>query len=175
MRLEHQPETNCFGLVLPPTKETLKAISRNNSRKPKRQFIDRHHLYWPRCIYQDNETTKEFREHRFNSVWMLREDHTNIHFAFDGVTPPPLDVMKTYLIEAAILDNLDVCIKAIEMIDAALYSGKIKKVKTTESIREGKINAITNNLEKAAKIEIIPKNICQSSINKAAQYALFAA
>ena len=175
MRLEHQPETNCFGLVLPPTKETLKAISKNNSGKSKHQFIDRHHMYWPRCIYQDNQTTKEFREHRFNSVWLLREDHNNIHFTYDGVTPPPIDVMETYLIEAAILDSLDVCIKAIEMIDAALYAGRVRQVKSTESIREGKIDAITYNLAKATKIEIIPRNISQSSIHRATQYALIAA
>jgi hypothetical protein len=138
MLLERVPETNKFGLVLPPTPHSL-----SKPLKPERRSnsygdgSDRHHLYWPKKLYSNGLLTTEFREHRFNSVWLLRSDHNVIHNNFDGVPFPPTEIMEAFLEEAAVLEELDVCVRAVEMLDLATYEGRVrhkKKLKQKEII-----------------------------------------
>lgn len=163
MLVERSPETNRFGLVLPPSSEYLGYLS---LAKPKNRpdTVDRHHLYWPRTHYLNSAIGRDFREHRFNSVWMLRTDHNNLHHDFDGVPLPPSDVMATYLDEALLLDELGVCVRAVEMIDTAIYEGRVKRQPKTEEHRQHKLEAIRLSIEKVNRLEVLPDYIAQLAI-----------
>ncbi len=157
MRFERHPETNGFGLVLPPEPEGLEYLSFRGPRKrqPRPDHLSRHHLYWPEKLYRRNELSLMFREHRFSSVWLLRSDHDVIHRKYDGVPVPPKDVMETYLHEAALLDELEVVIRAVEMIDEAIYEGRVKRPVRAQGRREQNLELIHEKFAEARKVELI--------------------
>lgn len=121
--------------------------------------MDRHHLYWPRTLYIPSKLAKEFREHRFNSIWLLRSDHDSIHHRFDGVPIPSEDVMSTYLDEARLLDKLGVCVAALEMIDTAIYEGRVRYHRSVEENRESKLRTIDHHMKLVNGFEILPSQI----------------
>lgn len=163
---KHPPETNRFGLVLPPSPETIRFRSLNvPSRIP--DGVNRHHLYWPKSDYQKSELTAKFREHRFNSVWMLKSAHQLIHKLYDGVPFPSCDVMKVYLQEATVLDELGVCIRSIEMINDALYEGNISLKKASTAERNNKLELVNKNMEAINHFEILSSEVVSIAINRA--------
>ena len=172
MNLERQPETNRFGLVIPPSPETLEYIAFKHPKpKNKPQYVSRHHLYWPKTMYYTDELSMKFRDHRFSSVWLLNTDHKNIHKNYDGVPIPPRDVMETYLFEANILDELDVCVGALEMINEAIYEGRVRHRSETLRNRDSKITQIQRHLENASQFNFVPPEITSLMIPRAIEMA----
>ena len=141
MQMLSTPETNSFGLVLPPSEEELEYLRLFQRPKNRPDSVDRHHLYWPRNLYNTSKLSNRFREHRFNSIWILMTDHRILHKEYDGVPVPPRDVMTTFLDEAELLDELGVCVRAVEMIDSALYEGRVTHLNEVEENRQSKIQA----------------------------------
>jgi len=169
IKVQHPPETNSFGLVLPPSPEELDYLSYN---KPKNtpDSVERHHLYWPRVNYASSSLAQRFREHRFNSIWILHSDHTNYHSRFDGVPIPAKDVIKAYLEEAIMLDELDLCVTAIEMVNAAIYEGKVSRHGHAENTKKRKIEHIEQVYDRL-QLEVITNEVAQFTIERALDLA----
>jgi len=165
-RLERVPETNSLGLVVPPSPEELAyfAVKPQNAAT---DGIDRHHLYWPRALYKPNSLAYKFREHRFNSIWLLRSDHDGIHANYDGVPFPPRAVMHAFLGEAALLDNLNVNLSAVAMIDDAIYEGRVRLPKRVQQSRLQKLEAIHTSLEQIPNLQIIQGTNARVAVERA--------
>ena len=174
MRLTHQPETTSYGLALPPDETMLAHLAEKYKKSTFTQFSDRHHLYWPKSIYPEGTIAKKFREHRFNIVWLLRSDHNNIHRHYDGVPPPSPEIMHSFLNEAHVLDELEVCVKAIEMIDNITNREEKNINSSLLQKREEKLKYISSFLSKTLIFELVEEGIRQE-IGKAAEYAMLAA
>jgi len=166
MKIKHQPETNSLGLVIPPSPETISFLSINKPAKvPDR--INRHHLYWPKNYYHQNKLATSFREHRFNSVWLLKSVHQDIHDNYDGVPYPSKEVMEVYLQEATILDELGVCIKAIEMINEAIYEDRVKHERSTNEHKSQRLNLVSQNIAKVNHFEALPREVVAITLSRA--------
>jgi hypothetical protein len=166
MRLQHVPETNSFGLVLPPSPEDLEYLQLFQRPKHKPDTVDRHNLYWPRSLYVSSALAQQFREHRFNSIWTLRRDHNSIHSKFDGVPIPPQEVMSAYLDEAELLDELGVCVRAVEMMDIAIYEGRVRLPKAIKENRQQKIETIQSTIELVDYFEVIPAHLARLAVQQ---------
>lgn len=168
MKKRRAPETNSFGLVLPPDPEKLKYLELAKPNNPGEQSINRHHLYWPAKRYnRSSPLAKEFRDHPFNSVWLLTSDHMALHNEFNGVPVPPKDVMEAYLEEAVLLEELGVCIRAVEMIDAAIYEGRVSRPDVIEDHRQQRMETICEDVIKAGRLEIIQGGIAELTLSRA--------
>jgi len=166
MKIKHQPETNSLGLVIPPSPEKISFLSPNKpSKVPDR--INRHHLYWPKNYYHQDKIAASFREHRFNSVWLLKSVHQDIHDKYDGVPYPSKEVIEVYLQEAMILDELGVCIKAIEMINEAIYEGQVKHERSTNEHKSQRLTLVNQNIARANHFETLPREIVSLTISRA--------
>src|SRR5579884_1808401 len=175
MRHERVPETNSFGLVLPPSSDNISYLLPNSPKPKKQEFVDRHHLYWPRSVYlSDSKLAFKFREHRFNSVWILRTEHDAYHAIYDSVPIPPREVMQTFLEEAKLLEELNVCVQAIEMIDSAIYQGLVVNHSRVEEKRCWRLERAQATLERAARLEVIPLEVAQLAVERAMTPALAA-
>lgn len=174
MRIKRVPETNPFGLVLPPSHEDLKYLKLFKKPKQKPDGVDRHHLYWPGKVYESSKLAKQFREHRFNHIWILRSDHDRLHWRYDGVPIPPRDVMLTFLDEARLLDSLDVHAGAITMMDLQLYMGRVKKLEAFNERRLGRISTITETIKQVDRFEVVPRQVAQIAIAQLGELAVAA-
>jgi hypothetical protein len=170
MRTERIPELNRYGLVLSPTKEELVEL-RKSRTKP---FIgydetNRHHLYWPKVKY--NKSTRalsqHFREHRFNSIWILMSDHGNYHDRYDGVPVPSREVMREFLYQADFLDQLGVCVSAIKDINQGIMLGKKTHTAKTDRQKEEKLIEVLDRVERAEEFELVPEVLTLRAIKKA--------
>jgi len=169
MNIERMPTTNSLGLVLPPDAEKLTYLSYVNPKKSGPDNATQHHQYWPRKLYQDSELAMEFRNHRFNSIWILGQDHINWHNEFDGVEIPPTDVMKRFLEEANILHDLGVCVYSVELMDIGLYCGVIRRVDQTKLHRDQRLDTIQNTLKRARDLTVIAEPLSRLVLSKAQQ------
>lgn len=166
MRMERVPETSSLGLVVPPSSDEVSYLSHNSADRHS-LGVDRHHLYWPKIMYCASPLTREFRDNRFNVVWIHRHDHNELHSRYDGVPFPDRYVMEAFLEEAKILEALDVSVRAVEMINEAIYEGRVRKLAAGEAHREHHLEAIQKNIELAEQAEVVPLNLARFSIQKA--------
>jgi len=163
MRLERIPKTNDFGLVLPPD-----ALRYSITKPAKGDGISRHHLYWPECNYKaDNGLAVRFREHKFNSIWLLRSDHDKIHENYDGVPVPHPYVMEAYLEEANLLETLNVTVTDVGRLDQAIEQRVINKWERAWAQRQQKIETINRTLEQLKEPQIVPTEIAQLALSQA--------
>ena len=164
------PERNRHGLVIPPDPATV--TQARIEYYGKRARPDRHHLYFPKTAFKEAGTlATEFREHRFNSIWLPRFQHDKLHRKHDpfvrkypGSLIPDEDVMATFLDEAHILDELKVCVKAIDMIDEALYEGRVKHYGRTFEKRQHKVETAVGAMACIPRFEIVTSRIAQMVI-----------
>lgn len=170
MSLERVPETNSFGLVLPPTSDELEYLSLQAPNN-RHNGVDRHHLYWPRSLYLTSPLAKKFREHEFNSIWLMRHDHDNIHRHYDGVPFPPRTVMKAFLEEAELLEGLGISMRAVEMIDTAIYEGRLRNEAMGHANRSYHLEVIQQSLDRAARLEVVPQIVASMAVTKALNFA----
>lgn len=164
------PETNSFGLVLPPSAqdlEYLRLFKPHNRHKP--DFVERHHLYWPRLYYRSSELASKFRDHRFNSIWINMQDHDNLHKEYDGVPFPKEEIMYAFLNEAEILDRLGIQVKSVEMIDTAIYEGVVKDHQKIIEYRESQLENLYNTFNRALRISIVSKSLSELVIAEATE------
>lgn len=166
MGLEHSPETDGFGLVLLPELIDPSKISYFAPSKYV-ETINRHHLYWPKSLYNANELTRNFREHPFNSIWLLKSDHVKIHQTYDGVAVPDTDVMASFMDEAGLLESLQVSLKAIEMIDSAILAGRIKRISKSEDEKNRYLQIASGALKNVRKFELLNANIAKTAVERA--------
>jgi hypothetical protein len=164
MKFEHSPETNRFGLVLPPSAEDLAYLRLFQRPKRKPDTVDRHHLYWPRNTWNQEELSERFRAHPFNSIWIRRSDHELIHREYDGVNIPKREVMMAFLGEADLLDLLGVTVKSVEMIDLALYEGRVKHFNKVEESRIQKIETQSTLMERVEHFEVMPIELARLAV-----------
>lgn len=144
----------------------------------RRSFIDRHHLYFPKYVFRENGAlATEFREHRFNSVWLPRVQHERLHRRYQkaveqnpSIFVPDDDVMIAFLDEAKLLDDLEVCVSAIAMMDRAIYEEKVKFPQRLADHRNAKIEHIQEVSAKASSLEIIHQQIARSILESAQVY-----
>ncbi len=169
MGFEHSPETNGFGLVLLPELIDTKKISYFAPPKNS-ETVNRHHLYWPKSLYADNELARNFREHPFNSIWLLKSDHVKIHQIYDGVAIPDENVMATFMDEAGLLECLQVSIKAIEMIDAAILTGQVKRLSKSKNEKGRYLDIVGSTVKNAYKIELLNAAIAKVAVEKAVSF-----
>jgi hypothetical protein len=168
MKIERVPESNKFGLVLPPT-EYLLAPLRTESPNDK-DWPDLHHLYWPRKLYGKKKSlAKEFGDHSYNKVWLLRSDHDNYHAEYDGVPIPARDVMEVFLEEARTLELLRVSVRAVEMINEAIYEGRVKAAERTGGNKKAHLTRIYETVENFSNLELVPQNIAHLAVSRALQ------
>ena len=173
MKIESIPERNKFGLIIPPSPEELEYLSLFKKPSKRPDFVDRHHLYWPKVNYTTS-LAKEFRRHRFNSVWMLLSDHKQIHAEYDGVPVPSRDVMLTFLDEAGILDDMGVCVQAIEMINDAIYEGRVSKPELVEESRQQRVETLILHARRVNDFEVMPSNVVQHVVQELGELPLAA-
>ncbi len=169
MRFEHSPETDGFGLVLLPELIDPKRVSYFAPLRYS-DSVNRHHLYWPRSLYVQDELSSAFREHPFNSVWLLKSDHVQIHRQYDGVAIPDSDVMATFMDEAGLLESLQVSIKAIGMIDAAVMAGRVRKLAQSESNKSRHLEIVGATIKRIKEIEVLNSAIAKIAVENAQMY-----
>jgi hypothetical protein len=167
MWLKPEPEKTHFGLVLPPSQDELEYLRLFRKPKRKQDTVSRHHIYFPRKTYV-SPLEIEFREHDFNSIWILDSDHISLHKRYKYVCPPEKDVMEAFLDEAAILEEAGVCMRALEMIDAAIYEGRIKHLPKTQEDRLHKLETVAASKELVNDFEIIPLFMAHSVLSQLA-------
>ncbi|QQS64906.1 hypothetical protein IPO96_05095 [Candidatus Saccharibacteria bacterium] len=129
MKRGHYPR-NFKGLVMPPSpvESCEELIMQGTAPNHRRCFVSRHHLYWPRTLYEKDELSHEFREHPFNRVWMLDCQHGLIHKEYIGTRIPDAQTMAEFLKEADLLRTLGVSIRAVEGINNALEQSKVRRL-----------------------------------------------
>jgi len=168
------PTRNKHGLVIPPNVATLKTEESRTSHL-RRSFIDRHHLYFPKYAFKEaGSLALEFREHRSNSVWLPRTQHNRLHRRYHQVVEidpkifiPEEDVMTTYLDEVHLLDELKVCVRAVEMIDAAIDGGLVRRRHAVQENRTQKLERIREVLKFAQCFEIVTNTIIADATSEA--------
>ena len=166
MGLKRTPETTEYGLVLQPSPEELEYLRLFQVPKKRPDMVERHHLYWPRSLYFESKLATDFREHYFNSMWILHEDHTSIHKKYDGVPIPPEDVMDAFLDEAELLVELGICVRGVEMIDKAIYEDRISHLSIAEENRQQKIEIINTTIELVDHFEAMPAHLARMAISQ---------
>lgn len=175
------PDKNKNGLVVPP--EPVRIDERLAERYGERSKPDRHHLYFPRIEFQERgKLAHDFREHRFNSIWLPRFQHERLHKRYDrlirahpGYLVPSDEVMVTFLDEAHLLDELQVCVRAIEMMNDALYEGTVVKIDRTLENRQMRVESINDVVRRTANFEVITPQISRIAIEGAQRVMLSAA
>jgi hypothetical protein len=159
------PAKNKNGLIIPPT--PIELSPKTVEKKGIKSMPDRHHVYFPRYSFLEaGEVAQRFREHRFNSVWLPRFQHERLHRRYDNLVKihpnyfiPEEEVMLTFLDEAKILENLDVNLRAVDMIDDAIYEGRVADLGESSERREERIENIANGIKLTNRIEIVPRHI----------------
>lgn len=168
MRSLRVPETNDYGLVLPPQADDEAIIEYLKPANIHSLGVNRHHLYWPRGYYlRTSELAFRFREHRFNSVWMTIGSHHQYHELFDAVPVPPDDVMQAFLDEAAILDELGVCMHAVQMMDKGIYEGRVRKIDKVQQHRRERLATIEAVFDLEDEFRVIPVEFAQAMLHGA--------
>ncbi|HMS50492.1 MAG TPA: hypothetical protein PKA02_03615 [Candidatus Saccharibacteria bacterium] len=168
MRIEHVPERNELGLVLPPSPDELEYIRYIKPPPRKPNGVERHHLYWPRAIYSSG-LSRSFRDHPFNSVWIMHGDHTEMHAAHDGVPRPKHDIMKAFMRKAVMVEEINTCINGIAAIDAAFEEGRVHRVAVVEAHRQEKLQRIYDALERVSRLEAIQCVAADLTVNRAVE------
>jgi len=165
MKQMRSPDMNELGLVLTPINVTKKRNDIPNKNQP--LTIDRHHLYWPRQIYNQQELSHNFREHRFNSIWIYRSDHNEIHRQYDGIPIPSNIIMKAFLTEANLLDELDVCVRAIKVLDYLIDNQTPKRLDSVIDRRQRHVADLSSKIIELSEFELLPLEIANVAINNA--------
>lgn len=169
------PARNRHGLVIPPDPATITPERRQKYTKA--CFISRHHLYYPDKTFRSaGSLATEFMGHKFNHVWLPRFQHNKWHRRYDPFILknrtyliPDDDVMETFLDEAHLLDELNVCVRAIDMIDEALYEGRVTHRNSTVHKRESKLTTVEEVVNKASRFEIVTPFIARTVLQDAAR------
>lgn len=168
MRKPRVPEANDYGLVLPPQADDEAIIEYLKPADIHSLGVNRHHLYWPRGFYlRAGDLAFAFREHRFNSVWMTVANHRQYHEEFDGVPVPPNDVMRAFLDEAAILDELGVCMHAVQMMDENIYRGRVRKLDKVMEHRQERLATIEAVFTLEPEFRVVPAEFAQAVLHGA--------
>lgn len=161
------PARNRHGLVIPPDPATITQERRQKYYKA--CFIDRHHLYYPDKAFRSaGSLASDFMGHRFNQVWLPRFQHNKWHRRYDpfilkyrDYPIPADDVMETFL------DELKVCVRAIDMMNEALYEGRVKHTNSTVYKRDTKLNTVEKVVDKASRFEIVTPFIARAALQEA--------
>lgn len=125
MKQTYAPRTE-LGLAIPPTPMTAEEVDKITAPEDRRCLVSRHHLYWPREVFGATKLSKRFREHRFNSVWLPDPQHVEVHKHFLGAEVPDVKLMKKFMREAMILDQMDVSVQAVDVISEAVRGNRIR-------------------------------------------------
>lgn len=171
------PTRNRYGLIIPPEATKIKDTP-DRAPQQRRSFIDRHHLYFPKYVFrEEGPLAYEFREHRFNKIWLPRVQHNRLHRRYQpaidlnpSVFVPSSEVMATFLDEAHLLDDLQVCVTAVTMIDQALYEGRVKQFSKTQEHRTERIQRIHEVVSKLEDVELLRPTIIQNGVDQATLY-----
>jgi hypothetical protein len=159
------PAKNKNGLIIPPTPISL--TSENADKKGYKSIPDRHHVYFPRISFSEaGELAFRFREHRFNSTWLPRFQHEKIHRRYNPLVRehpsyflPEEEVMVVFLEEAKILEDLDVSVRAVDMINDAIYDGRVRQTNKSLESLENRLDIIGEKLKQTQQIEVVPRFI----------------
>jgi hypothetical protein len=170
----HAPDRNRHGIVIPP--HPAKITPAKLAFYSKKAFTDRHHLYFPRVSFREHSKLAfEFREHHTNSVWLPRFQHDKLHLRYDPLVRkypdylvPPEDVMATFMDEVGLLDELGVCMSAVNMIDEAIYEGRVKHIDEALENRESRIGRAAEIVQETQRFEIVAPWIARPAIESAA-------
>src|SRR5690606_24480240 len=106
------------------------------------------------------------REHRFNSIWLPRFQHERLHRRYDPLVReypdyfiPNKDVMVAFLDEAELLEDLGVNIRAVDMMDEAIYEGRVKKIDQTLENRDARIQKVSEYMKRMHEVTVIPRYV----------------
>lgn len=172
------PDRNRYGLVIPPTAATSPRRLLP-AKEAGLDFPTKHHLYWPKSVFvAAGSLACEFRIHPFNIVTLPRFQHTEYHaryneaveHQFPGELVPEDDVMATFLDEAKLLERLGVSMRAIDMIDEAIYEGRVRQFAKTYENRQAHLDFIASGIGKAVELEFIRPERYQHMIQTAAEF-----
>lgn len=170
------PDRNGYGLIIPPTAATSekRLVS---ARENGLAFTSWHHIYWPKRVFQAaGQLACQFRSSPFNVIALPRFQHNEYHARYDesvvrrypGEIIPPEDVMATFLDEADLLIGLDVSMRAVDMIDDALYEGRVKHINKAEDNKEAHLEKVAKSIGEIAsgRLEIISLKYVNSKLGK---------
>lgn len=160
------PKTE-LGLAVPPESLSAAEVDKITAPEDRRCLVSRHHLYWPRPDYLNNRLRKRFREHPFNSVWLPDPQHRQIHQDFYGAQPPRRNVMRAFLDEANTLEELSVSVRAVEMINTAIYEDRVRRINAANGHRQRHLEAIEIALDN--RYELIPLAASQVLVSRATE------
>lgn len=172
------PQRNRYGLVIPPTPITSpkkKLLAKESDKL----FITRHHIYWPHEAFKRaGSLALEFCNHQYNSVGLTRWQHDNYHAKYDnavirkyvGELVPEDDVMLAFLEEAKLLERLGVSMRAVDMIDEAIYEERVKRLDQTVENRQAHLEFIASGITKAINFELIRPEKRKVLLQSAAEF-----
>lgn len=166
MKQTYWPQTD-LGLAIHPEVLSAEEVDKITAPENRRCLVSRHHLYWPRPDYLNNNLRKRFREHPFNSVWLPHPQHVQIHDRFVGARPPKRNVMRAFLHEADLLTELSVSVRAVELIDTAIQEERVRRLKAASGNRQRHLEAIQGAL--GNQYEMIPFAASQLVVSRATE------
>lgn len=159
------PDKNKNGLVIPPTPIELSPEQAN--QKGRKSFPDRHHVYFPRVAFlKSGNLAYRFREHQFNSIFLPRFQHERLHRRYDPLVRdypdffiPNEDVMATFLDEAELLEDLGVNVRAVDMINDAIYEDRVRRLDRTLENREERLEKVSQQMSRLCELTVVPRYI----------------
>lgn len=166
MEIKRSPMTLENGLLLPPDPNNFEYLDIVRSKKVRPDDVDRHHFYWPRDLYKQTRLSMDFREHRFNSVWVLRSEHDDIHRQYDGVPVPKAEVMYEFLKEARLLEEINISANAILNLNYEFAQKNVRKISQAEENKLRHLENIYHIIERSKKFELITNFIANIAISE---------
>lgn len=169
---QRRPSTTERNIAVPP--QVFEMGCRKLTRwERERNFIDRHHLYFPKFVFVDaGKLAAEFREHRINIISLPRFQHDRLHARYHDHMErypkyllPSREVMASFLTEAHLLDQLDVSVRAIDMIDSAFYDDRVTNFEAMMANRDAHIENIRTI--SAVKFELVVPSVAKAAISSA--------
>lgn len=82
--------------------------------------------------------------------------------------------MATFLEEANLLEGLGISMRAIDMIDTALYEDRVVDHQATEENRQRNVEIINNTVMRVPKFEAIPAQLANLAVKQLYELSLAA-
>lgn len=172
------PERNRHKLVIPPVPINLKGRLLTTWQIEHGTEPSKHHLYYPKPIFNATSAlAKTFRENKFNLVTLPNFQHRRIHarqdpfiLRYPTYLIPDRGVMLTFMDEAETLESLDVCVRAIDMIENSLYDIPRSEEAKIMDDRDEKLEELRIACQRAKQTEIIFPALVSTALANAARF-----
>ncbi len=171
------PDTNRYGLVIPPERIELEGRGLTAWERGRLGLSD-HHLYYPRKVFKAaGDLAYDFRNDPFNQIALPQFQHDRLHRRYDPfiesyptyLIPKDEEVMATFIDEAKLLRSLSVCVRNVTMIDEGIYEDIEEPSLQQQEERARKFEELERTYARAQKIEIVWPSVAQRAMSGATQ------